>query len=581
MRGPSYSGRVLGGRYAVGELLGEGGWGAVYAAVQTDLGRKVALKILHLDVAITAEAVSRFEREAKAAAALGHPNIVQVTDFYPGAPNEPPFLVMELLTGATLGTILKRQVVLPPSRVASVAFQMLSALDVAHRAGIVHRDVKPDNVFLVSMPGIDDFVKLLDFGIAKLSAESVAQLTGEGQMLGSPAFMSPEQVRSLPIDHRADLYAVAATMYFALAGRLPFDATNVAALLSAILEQRPTPLAVVAPGVDPRLGALVERALHKDPNGRFASAADMRAALEPWVVAGGGVTPITMQAPPTRGSAVSPLGFTGPPGSTATSPPRATHAPSGPPTTMQSPGSPGPYAPAGYTPSAAQPRAPTGTSGAIIALLVAIVALLVLGGLGAAGAVFYFAQKGTATASPIPSASAAVTSSSTAPIASASATPTTTATAVAKSGATRIAPGPTPPSPVPAPVTVDAGGGRVATVDAGTKKQWAGATPRYGGGTFGKYDLAKSRLEIERILPQLSVCYAATEFEPPDHQFTYWTLTIDPSGRVTSARRSTDFEPHAKLDACVIPILKTMKWEALPGGGTPQISLTARTRDNP
>jgi serine/threonine protein kinase len=584
MRGPSYSGRVLGGRYAVGELLGEGGWGAVYAAVQTDLGRKVAIKILHLDVAITAEAVSRFEREAKAAAALGHPNIAQVTDFHPGSPSEPPFLVMELLTGATLGTLLKRQIILPPTRVASIAFQMLAALDVAHRAGIVHRDVKPDNVFLVSMPGIDDFVKLLDFGIAKLSAENVAQLTGDGQMLGSPAFMPPEQVRSQPVDHRADLYSVGATMYFALAGRLPFDATNVAALLSAIMEQRPTPLAAVAPGVDPRLGALVERALNKDPNGRFASAADMRAALEPWVVAGSGVTSITMPAPLGHGRS-SPRSLTGPPGMPGA--PNAAHHPSlGPlvPMTMPSPGTPSSHVPNGHTPPSA-PSGRAGSSGPIVALLVTIVALLVLGAFGVAGALVYFAKREEATAatsstSPLPTSP--VPSTPVAPTTTSSASAMTTASAVAKSSPSRMPPGPTPtPSPGPAPASLDAGGGG-AMVDAGAqKKQFAGATPRCSGGTFEKYDIAKSRAEVERVLPQLGACYAATEFDPPDHQFTSWTLTIDPSGRVTSARRSSDVDAHPKLDACVIPILRTMKWEALPGGGTPKISLTARTRDNP
>src|SRR5262249_33977884 len=145
--------------------------------------------------------------------------------------------------------------------------------------------------------------------IAKLSAENVAQLTGDGQMLGSPAFMSPEQVRSLPIDARSDLYAVGATMYFALAGRLPFDAKNMAALLTAIMQQAPAPLSIAVPGIDRRLAMLVERALEKDPNRRFASAADMRSALEPWVAVGSGVTPITMQAMSSSGA----LQRTGPP----------------------------------------------------------------------------------------------------------------------------------------------------------------------------------------------------------------------------------------------------------------------------
>jgi serine/threonine protein kinase len=584
MRGPSYTGRVLGGRYAVGELLGEGGWGSVYAAVQRDLDRKVAIKILHVDVAISTEGVSRFQREARAAAALGHPNIAQVTDFSAGSPTEPPFLVMELLTGATLGSFLKRQVVLPAPRVAAIAFQMLAALDVAHRAGIVHRDVKPDNVFLVSMTGIEDFVKLLDFGIAKLSSENIAQLTGDGQMLGSPAFMSPEQVRSGAIDHRADLYAVGATMYFALAGRLPFDAQNIATLLTAIMDRPPTPLAAVAPGIDPRLAALVERALEKDPERRFASATDMRAALEPWVTMGAGVTPVTLQSGPTPPpgmatpvhayGSINALAMSAPPQGMTSLPPQVYGTPAGGSPPIGNTGAP--YA-AGFTPAVPAP-APQKSNGAVIGLLVAIVALLVLVGLGVAGAGFYFARRPATTAtsasstpsvapSVAPPGSVTATSTALAPSATASSPPP-------QSGATRV-------SPSPAPVIADAGGGKIIAPDAGAKKQMAGTRPAFSGGSFGKYDIAKGKAALERVMPQLSGCYAATEYEAPDHQFTSWTLTIDPKGNVTSARRTTEYDPHPRLDGCVIAALRLTKWEAIPGGGSPQISLSARTRDNP
>jgi len=277
---PTLSGQTLGGRYQLGELLGKGGWGAVYAATQTDLGRAVAVKVLSTEAAMSSEGLARFEREARAAAALGHPNIAQVTDFQ-ARPGEPAFLVMERLAGATMGAELRRLGRLPPARVVWIAYQILAALDAAHRAGIVHRDVKPDNTFLVSVPGVEDFVKLLDFGIAKLTDATSPQLTSTDTSLGSPAYMAPEQVKQAAIDPRVDLYAVGATMFHAISGRIPFEAQTLHALLLAITEERPKSLRELDPMVDATISGIVERALAKDPNARYQSAAEMRAALEP------------------------------------------------------------------------------------------------------------------------------------------------------------------------------------------------------------------------------------------------------------------------------------------------------------
>jgi len=622
---------VLANRYTVGELLGEGGWGAVYAGVQNDLGRKVALKILHTDVALATEAVARFQREAKAAASFGHPNIVQVTDFQSN-PNEPPFLVMEMLTGSTLGGVLSRQVCLPPARVASITFQVLSALDVAHRAGIVHRDVKPDNVFLVSMPGIEDFVKLLDFGIAKLSAENLAQITDQGQLLGSPAFMSPEQIRSMTIDHRADLYSVGATMYYALAGRLPFDATSIPALLAAIMDQKPKPLSEVAPGVDPRLAAIVERSLHKDPNGRFASAADMRVALEPWVKSashpGMGVTlesaPTNGPTPPTRPIHVHDAGptypaagvqpgmiTTGAPMVMSSSPAQPMLSPAGASPPLGSP-PPGAMTPAGFTPNThpsygaqasnpygPQAMAPTPApapqkSAAMLVVMIATLVLVVLGLFGGAGAFFYFrsASRDAALAQNGPTNAPTSTAATPTGTPTGTAIPGPTTTNGAQRGPNPPGPKPIPPNPGPTPtnvVTVDAGGGRLATVDAGpspsptppAKKQMAGSSVKISGGSYEKYEIEKGRAAVERVMPQLNGCYAATEFDPPDHQFTCWSFVIDGAGNVTSVKRSTEFDPHPKLDTCVIAALRSSKWPALAGGGSPQVCLAARTKDNP
>ena len=271
-------GAVLGGRYQIGAPLGSGGWGLVYEATQLDLGRRVAVKVLR-EGAVALGDLQRFEREARAAAALGHPNIVQVFDFQL-PPGGPPFLVMEHLPGRSLADELKQWPSLPPARVVAIARQLLAALEVAHRAGIVHRDVKPENVFLVQGPGIVDFVKLLDFGIAKLDGAREAALTVDGAVIGSPSTMAPEQVIGAPVDARTDLYAVGATMYRALSGRLPFEAASTQEMLVAIRDAHPAPLGALVPGLDPRLEAIVARAMHKDRDGRFPSAEAMRAALD-------------------------------------------------------------------------------------------------------------------------------------------------------------------------------------------------------------------------------------------------------------------------------------------------------------
>ncbi|MDB4994241.1 MAG: serine/threonine protein kinase, partial [Myxococcaceae bacterium] len=284
------TGQVLGGRYRLARLLGQGGMGSVHEAIDESLGRKVAIKVLHAAFAWDPDQVSRFRREAQAAAAIGHPNIVQVTDFC-ASPGEPPFLVMELLEGQSLGQTITAEGPLLPARVAYIASQVLHALAAAHRAGIVHRDIKPDNVFLTSMAAHADVVKLLDFGVAKLrDTRGLEKLTAAGTTLGTPAYMAPEQARGGDIDGRADLYGVGACMFHALAGRRPFDATSAHALLYAILEQIPAPLSALRPEVPAGLSDVIARALHKDPASRFSTADAMRAALEPFA----GASPVAM-----------------------------------------------------------------------------------------------------------------------------------------------------------------------------------------------------------------------------------------------------------------------------------------------
>ena len=586
------TGRILAGRYRLGERLGQGGWGSVYAAVQMDLGRPVAIKVLHTSVALAPDGLARFEREAKAAAALGHPNIAQVSDFAANL-GEPPFLVMELLTGATLGAVMRESSRLAPARMAWIAYQILAGLDVAHNAGIVHRDIKPDNVFLVSMPGVEDFVKLLDFGIAKLSSESSQHLTTTGTMLGSPAFMAPEQVRSNDVDHRVDLYAVGATMYLALSGRMAFEAATVHALLLAITEQRCVPLHELDPSLDPRLSAVVERAMQKDPNARFATAAAMRGALEPWL---GGMAAHASAT----GSAPRPL-VTAPPAASAM--PSASVPPPTPPYVSSGYGQPsyGPP-PNGQYPGAHQAitnpalamtpaaggvpgNAPARGGGAVVALLAAVVVLLlvIVGGAG-----FYFYAHGS------PGLAAAAGTTPTTPGvsgAAGAAAPATLASSVAANGAPGSAGGQGAAGVAggAAKAKASAPGAAVApaiVADAsapagGAKKQFAGASFRIGGGTFESFDIDASKSAIMARSGAIGACYAATEFDPPDHQFTDWTFQVDSAGNVKSVGRASSFEPHAKFDACMVGALRQVKWPASKAGGSPRVSFTARTRDNP
>jgi predicted ATPase len=308
MTSADLSGQVLGGRYRLVRPLGQGGMGAVYEAVHEALGRKVAIKVLHASLSWDPEQLGRFRREALAAGAIGHPNIVQVTDFS-AAPGEPPFLVMDLLEGRSLGQTITREGPLLPARVAHVASQMLHALAAAHRAGIVHRDIKPDNVFLTSMAAHADVVKVLDFGVAKLQASGgIDKLTAVGAVVGTPSYMAPEQARGSDVDARADLYAVGACMFHALAGRVPFETTSAPALLYAILEQAPPAVTDLRADVPAGLADIIARAMLKDPAARFASADEMRAAIEPFAGASPAkmsfdATVVAPSVPPLTGSA--------------------------------------------------------------------------------------------------------------------------------------------------------------------------------------------------------------------------------------------------------------------------------------
>ena len=277
------------GPYEILDLVGAGGMGEVYRARDPRLGREVAVKVLPRDLASDPERLLRFEREARAVAALNHPNILTVFDVgtHPGGEGEgaaaTPYVVTELLQGETLRELVSRRSP-TPSQVLGFAVQVAHGLDAAHGKGIVHRDLKPENVFVTT----DGRVKVLDFGLAKLvdqpasdSGEATeSSPTGAGQVMGTVGYMSPEQVRGLPVDHRTDLFALGIVLYELLSGKHPFRRDTTIATLTAILEETPLELASLSRGVPPAVSGLVQRCLEKDRGQRFRSAHDLALSLE-------------------------------------------------------------------------------------------------------------------------------------------------------------------------------------------------------------------------------------------------------------------------------------------------------------
>lgn len=268
------------GDFQILSLLGAGGMGEVYRARDLRLDRDVAIKVLPRFVSFDPERLRRFEQEAKAAAALNHPNILAV--FQMGSYQDAPYLVSELLEGDTLREHAKRGPA-PPKKAIDYAVQIAHGLAAAHEKGIVHRDLKPENLFVTR----DGRVKILDFGLAKLlHTESETQLTRQtldtqpGAVLGTVGYMAPEQVRGLAADHRADIFAFGAILYELLTGKRAFHKSTFADTMSAILNEEPAPVSQTTPTVSPALERAVRRCLEKSPEQRFQSASDLAFALE-------------------------------------------------------------------------------------------------------------------------------------------------------------------------------------------------------------------------------------------------------------------------------------------------------------
>jgi hypothetical protein len=272
---------VLVDRYELGPVLGQGGMARVHQGLDRQLGRRVAIKVLAPPFDRDGEFVERFRREARAAAGLSHPNIVAVFDS--GSDDGTHFIVTELVEGQTLADRLRRDGPMPPADAVAVAVDVARALAAAHARGLIHRDIKPGNVMLLP----DGRVKVVDFGIARAAGSDT--LTHTGVVLGSTAYLSPEQAGGQPVDERADLYSLGCVLYEMLTGRVPFSAdTPIATMYRHVNEDAPPP-STIAP-VQSELEDVVLRCLEKDPKRRFASAAELEAALLGVPLARGGDT---------------------------------------------------------------------------------------------------------------------------------------------------------------------------------------------------------------------------------------------------------------------------------------------------
>jgi serine/threonine protein kinase len=525
--------------------------GTVYEAVQENLGRRVAVKLLDERLSYEREQLERFRREAEIVAALGHPNIVQVTDFqYSEDLGKQPFLVMELLRGESFGSLIAREGSLPGARVAFIAAQMLSALAAAHRANVVHRDVKPDNVFLLADAAIPDTVKVLDFGIAKLASTDQAKLTGTGAMLGTPAFMAPEQARGADdVDARADIYAVGATMYQALTGKMPFEASSVPALLFAIVERTPPPLRDQRPDLPMDLVAVVERAMAKKREDRFPNADAMRAALAPWSgLPASNPSPAVLQ-PTLDGLANAPtVASTPPPRAEPATPMVVHHTPiPQPPTPII------PYAPARFRspPDPALIAAKRKNRTIIILAVLATIALFKIintlnGDRESRG---HHARADDSAAEDFGQSGAR------------------SATSLGLNAAARaLGEAPTIAPPIPPIVSTTSATAIASTLPVvQKKKRYCGDAGWKSGHDFTGCRTCNPQMFSDDMglrVKDTSACFAASQHEPPIHETPYYAMSVDDSGHLTMVH-SEGGTPS--LDRCLLGVMQSVGVKGGPG----------------
>ncbi|MCX4692267.1 protein kinase [Streptomyces sp. NBC_01408] len=338
-------GSLARGRYQLRDLLGEGGMAAVYLAYDTALDRQVAIKTLHTELGREQSFRERFRREAQAVAKLSHTNIVSVFDTgedeFDGSVM--PYIVMEYVEGQPLGSALQADIrqygAMPAEKALKVTADVLAALDTSHEMGLVHRDIKPGNVMMTKR-GV---VKVMDFGIARAMQSGVTSMTQTGMVVGTPQYLSPEQALGRGVDARSDLYSVGIMLFQLLTGRIPFDADSPLAIAYAHVQEEPVAPSSINRSVTPAMDALVARALRKNPNERFPTAAAMRDEVARVLSAGQTGAPVIVQGigPVSSGagvgSAVFPpvdSGFQAPPPHSVQQPYQAPQTPA-----------PSPYAP--------------------------------------------------------------------------------------------------------------------------------------------------------------------------------------------------------------------------------------------
>jgi eukaryotic-like serine/threonine-protein kinase len=267
------------GAYRIESVLGSGGMGDVYRGTHEILGRAVAIKTLRPEIAADASMLKRFFDEARVVNTIRHENIVEVTDLV-SEPGGRSYMVMELLEGCTLSEAIRQAGRVPPERAVRIAAQIAGAIAAAHKKGVIHRDLKPDNVFLIRRAGTADYVKILDFGIARLRPElGGIGATRTGALIGTPAYMSPEQAEGKPVGNSADIYALGVILFHMLTGRLPFEGTSMHMVMYGHTHQEPPRLRELCPEVPAALAELVAQALAKKPAERPSSMVEMRAGL--------------------------------------------------------------------------------------------------------------------------------------------------------------------------------------------------------------------------------------------------------------------------------------------------------------
>ncbi|MFW5921277.1 MAG: protein kinase domain-containing protein, partial [Polyangiales bacterium] len=280
-------GRIISDRYKIESLLGRGGMGVVYKAEHVHIGKLMAVKLLHGEMSRDKDTLKRFRREAEAASKLSHPNSVQIFDF--GRSEGLMYLVMEYVEGPDLGQVLQKDGPMSFARAARICAQVCASVGEAHGQGIVHRDLKPENVMIQQSSGQPDFVKVLDFGLAKLREEGKAHITvtRQGHIVGTPYYMSPEQIRGDEVDARGDVYAIGAMLYKCVTGAPPFSAPTPMGVLTKHLTEELEPPSRHARELPAEADAIVSQAMAKEAGDRYADAEELRRELLDWLASVG------------------------------------------------------------------------------------------------------------------------------------------------------------------------------------------------------------------------------------------------------------------------------------------------------